>query len=385
MARRSDGLSEILGHYPTGVVIVTAVAADGSPIGAVAPTFTALSLDPPVISYTAEAGTATTERLASAAYVCVNLVAADQEALCRRFLAAAECDTDPFEGLATRPTRLGAPVLDGVLGWMECRPQQILSVGDRELVLCEVTDQSAERDSLPLLRFQEGYGGFSPSSLAIARPGEFQDLAQLVSVARAEMELLGRELGAECSIVAPSGGDLVFVATASHSDSAPTRLGFHMPLIPPLGTLFVDSPKGPTSAEWMERLPDRSPATVALAREQLSRVRRRGYSISLRGGYEVEQLDTLILRYTEAGRISELVDVLARQAEGQEVIELKEDRMYDVLQLSVPVRSPSGAVLCALRLGDLPQQVPADMVHFWIRQLQEAAWAVQDQLAGIDG
>ena len=42
---------DVLGHYPTGVVLVTAIGSDGDPVGMIVGSFTSVSLDPPLVAY----------------------------------------------------------------------------------------------------------------------------------------------------------------------------------------------------------------------------------------------------------------------------------------------------------------------------------------------
>ena len=41
----------VLGHYPTGVTVVTAKEPDGTPVGMVIGSFTSVSLDPPLVAF----------------------------------------------------------------------------------------------------------------------------------------------------------------------------------------------------------------------------------------------------------------------------------------------------------------------------------------------
>jgi flavin reductase (DIM6/NTAB) family NADH-FMN oxidoreductase RutF len=42
---------QVLGNYPTGVAAITAMTADGVPVGMVVGTFTSVSLDPPLVGF----------------------------------------------------------------------------------------------------------------------------------------------------------------------------------------------------------------------------------------------------------------------------------------------------------------------------------------------
>ena len=107
---------EVLGHFATGVTIVTAME-DGGPVGFTCQAFTSLSLDPPLVALAPGKSSTSWPRIAAAGTFCVNILAEDQEALGRDFAVSGG---DKFTGVGWRPGANGAPVLDGVLAWVEC-------------------------------------------------------------------------------------------------------------------------------------------------------------------------------------------------------------------------------------------------------------------------
>jgi 3-hydroxy-9,10-secoandrosta-1,3,5(10)-triene-9,17-dione monooxygenase reductase component len=145
-----------LGHFCSGITIVTAVGSDG-PAGMTAQSFCALSLDPPLILVCPGKSSSSWPRIESAGTFCVNVLAEDQEELCRAFAAKG---TDKFAGVGWSPGPFtGAPVLAGGLAWMECRMEQVLDGGDHAIVVGRVLDLQS-REGRPLLFFRGGYGRF---------------------------------------------------------------------------------------------------------------------------------------------------------------------------------------------------------------------------------
>src|SRR4051812_1520426 len=100
---------ETLGNYPTGVAVVTAVAADGNPAGMVVGTFSSVSLDPPLIAFFPARTSGSFARLRTAQAFCVNVLASDQEPLCRRLATGG---ADKFDGIRWTPGPLGSPILE---------------------------------------------------------------------------------------------------------------------------------------------------------------------------------------------------------------------------------------------------------------------------------
>ena len=69
---------ETLGHYPTGVAVVTVVDDDGAPDGMVVGTFSSVSLDPPLIAFFPATSSRSFERIRTASAFCINVLASDQ-------------------------------------------------------------------------------------------------------------------------------------------------------------------------------------------------------------------------------------------------------------------------------------------------------------------
>jgi flavin reductase (DIM6/NTAB) family NADH-FMN oxidoreductase RutF len=59
-------------------------------------------------------------------------------------------DVDKFAGLNVRTAVTGSPLLDAAIGWLECRVETSLDVGDRTIYLAEVVQGSVTHFALPL-------------------------------------------------------------------------------------------------------------------------------------------------------------------------------------------------------------------------------------------
>src|ERR1700732_2676862 len=86
----------ILGNYPTGVSVITAIDADGVPAGIAVGSFTSVSLDPPLVACLPDKGSSSFPRIRTASSFCANVLAADQEDVCRAF---ATPGGDKFAGI----------------------------------------------------------------------------------------------------------------------------------------------------------------------------------------------------------------------------------------------------------------------------------------------
>ena len=148
---------QVLGHFPTGVTVVTAAPATG-PVGLAVGSFASVSLDPPLVAFFPDRGSSSWPQIEAAGSFCVNILAEDQEVVCRRFATKGD---DKFAGLGWRPTRSGAPLLDGVLAWIDCDIEVVYDAGDHEICLGRVRELAVERENGPLLFYRGGYGRFA--------------------------------------------------------------------------------------------------------------------------------------------------------------------------------------------------------------------------------
>lgn len=148
----------VMGHFATGVTVVTSVDADGEPVGTTANAVTSLSLDPPLILVCFDLGSLTLRAIRGHGAFVVNVLAAPQQQLsanfARRGLAAA------WDGVRHRRGPTGSPLLEDVLAVLECTVEHALPGGDHEIVVGRVrhaeTAQSVENAALPPLLYYRG-------------------------------------------------------------------------------------------------------------------------------------------------------------------------------------------------------------------------------------
>ena len=149
-----DAMREVLGHFASGVTVVTAVTDDG-PIGFTCQSFSSLSLDPPLVALAPARTSSTWPRLRDLGRFCVNVLAEDQSGLSATF---ARSGTDKFAGVSWRPSRHGSPVLEGVVAWIDCALWAEYDGGDHTIVAARVLDLGAEPSRRPLLFHRGSYG-----------------------------------------------------------------------------------------------------------------------------------------------------------------------------------------------------------------------------------
>lgn len=148
---------QVLGHFATGVTVVTA-ASDAGPVGLAVGSFASVSLDPPLVAFFPDSGSSSWPKIEAAGSFCVNVLSEDQEDVCRRFASKSD---DKFAGLGWRPAGSGAPLLDGALAWIDCDIESVTVAGDHFCVVGRVRDLDVGHEGRPLLFFRGGYGRFA--------------------------------------------------------------------------------------------------------------------------------------------------------------------------------------------------------------------------------
>jgi len=151
---------QVLGHFPTGVTVITTIGPDGAPAGLAVGSFTSVSLDPPLVAFLPARSSSTWRAIEEQGRFCVNILAEDQEDISRVF---ATSGSDKFRGVGWRPSGAsGSPILSGVLAWIDCRIESVFDGGDHHVVLGRVVELAVERETGPLIFFRGGYGRFDP-------------------------------------------------------------------------------------------------------------------------------------------------------------------------------------------------------------------------------
>ena len=269
---------QVLGQYPTGVCVVTATDADGGQAGMSVGSFTSVSLDPPLVAFFPDKASTTWPRIERAGAFCVNVLAADQEHVCRAF---ATKGGDKFTGLEWYRGRSGSPVIEGAIAWIDCDIEQVHEAGDHYIVIGRVRELDVANASLPLLFFQGGYGRFVPESLVTA---DLEVIAHFrhVDQVRHELEALASVSGVECNATVGVRDEIVIIATAGQprGPHIPTRVGHRYAMVPPVGSLFVAWEPEAVIERWLDRAtPGLTPNQRQRQRDGLDWIRRNGYSV----------------------------------------------------------------------------------------------------------
>jgi 3-hydroxy-9,10-secoandrosta-1,3,5(10)-triene-9,17-dione monooxygenase reductase component len=147
----------VLGHFATGVTVVTGQGADG-PVGLAANAFTSVSLDPPLVLVCMAHTSTSWPKIRDSGAFAVNFLSEGQEEICRRFGVRGG---DRFAGLGWKPGDTGSPVFTDALAFVECRIEAEYAGGDHVIVVGRVVDLGVIQEGRPLIFWRGGYGSLA--------------------------------------------------------------------------------------------------------------------------------------------------------------------------------------------------------------------------------
>ena len=154
MAIDSRAFRDALGLFPTGVCIVSAVDGEDSAIGMTVNSFSALSLEPPLVLWCIQKDSDRFEAFSNADGFGVSILAEDQQPLSNRYAQKQDYALSPG---SYRIGGSGQPVLEQCLGSFECRLWQEVDGGDHVIMIGEVVAMESRDKEQPLLFFGGDY------------------------------------------------------------------------------------------------------------------------------------------------------------------------------------------------------------------------------------
>ncbi len=148
----------IIGHFATGVTVITTAAGEELQ-GMTANAIASLSLDPVMILICVEKQTHTHRVLDQGGVFTVNILTEHQEDVSRLFAKRAEPEIGTLRGQRFSLGTTGAPILEDCLAYLECRVSSVADGGDHSIFLGRVVDGRVTSDARPLLFYRGKYHG----------------------------------------------------------------------------------------------------------------------------------------------------------------------------------------------------------------------------------
>lgn len=152
---RARAFRDALGHYGTGVTVVTALGPRGK-VAITANSFASVSLDPPLVLWSPAKSSSRHAAFVAAERFSVHVLDEHQEAMARHFATIG----DDFGIFAHEEGPGGVPVLTECLARFDCRREAVHDAGDHSIVVGRVM-RCAYRDGAPLMFLAGRYGRFT--------------------------------------------------------------------------------------------------------------------------------------------------------------------------------------------------------------------------------
>jgi 3,4-dihydroxy-2-butanone 4-phosphate synthase len=148
-------MRDVMGHFATGVSVITARAADDTPVGTTANAISSVSLDPPLLLACLAENSETLAAIRESGRFAVNVLAAHQREHSDRFAARGEATKAHEVGFEDHP--LGVPVLPGALATIACEVEAIHRAGDHDIVVGHARALAQSGEAEPLLFYKGSY------------------------------------------------------------------------------------------------------------------------------------------------------------------------------------------------------------------------------------
>jgi len=144
----------VLGHFASGVTIVTTCDGDRRPTGLTASAFSSVSLEPPLVLVCIDHKSQSHGPLVEGGRFAVNILSVEQQPLSRKF---ATTRLDKFDGVEYRLSDLGLPIIAAAIAHLECVTVSTHVAGDHTILVGRVEGAAALDGGEPLLYFRGQY------------------------------------------------------------------------------------------------------------------------------------------------------------------------------------------------------------------------------------
>jgi DNA-binding IclR family transcriptional regulator len=207
-----------------------------------------------------------------------------------------------------------------------------------------------------------------------------------IALAGDEIRKLSRQFGVELVVTAAAGDEIVALVRAGPRNPYGLEVGRRVPLIPPLGSVFVAWGTPEEVDLWLQRAGRRTTrTTVERYRRVLDTVRQRGYSVALQAGASGAlsgALAEMADRPTAQARRN-LDEILGELGHGEyHLDDVKTPGAYNIGMIAAPVFDGDGRAVLALALSDFPRPLAVTDIIAWANRLRDTALVVTRQAHG---
>jgi 3-hydroxy-9,10-secoandrosta-1,3,5(10)-triene-9,17-dione monooxygenase reductase component len=147
-------LRNVMKYFASAVTVVTGALDSGELFGLTVSAFTSVSLEPPLVLICIRNESTATALFKKAQRYCVNILAEDQQPIAEKFSLQGEAGR--FQNLDYHIGKGGSPIIRGCIGFIDCKLEETIVLGDHTLFIGEVVDLIAEKKP-PLLYIDRHY------------------------------------------------------------------------------------------------------------------------------------------------------------------------------------------------------------------------------------
>lgn len=147
-----------LGHFPTGVVVVTSLAEGREPVAMTVSSFNAVSLDPPLVLFSVSRAAPSLAALLETQTFGVSVLRHDQSDLSNRFSHA---KGEKWDGIDPQYGETGCPLIAPCLATFECSIFATHDGGDHLIIVGRVLRFESAAEGAPLVFFRGQYHAIS--------------------------------------------------------------------------------------------------------------------------------------------------------------------------------------------------------------------------------
>lgn len=373
----------VMGTFPTGVVIVTAMDPSGEALAMTVGSFVSVSLEPPLAGFlpTKTSSSWAAIQKSGATHFGVNFLGNHQEDVCR---AVASRKTNKLDGFEWTLSENGSPVLKDAISFLDCEFYSISDAGDHDWVMGKVLDLYTINTNLPLLFYRGGYGSFEPKSMVANTEISAETLHQLDFV-RPLMEGLAAELATQVSVMARVDDELINVGAAGRPRrrKSSSRVGIHVPFMPPIGGVFAAFGGPEAEKAWFSNMHEEADKTVIEQFETgLRNVRERGYASGI-GHAEGEAIELTAhdaFTSNDPEERAKLVSTVNAAAPTFNMVDVEDDKEYEFHSATAPIFDKDGVCIFSMTVWGPDGYSSGSDVRATIQRLTRTADAASQQL-----
>ena len=144
-----------MGHFPTGVTVVTTHHPEHGHFGVTISSLTSVSLNPPLVLFCMGTSGHSINIFREVDHFTFNILSHDQDFLSNLFASRMPIDWNKINFSECPKTR--APILKGSLGHILCQKSQTHPGGDHEIIVGSVLNMEIDPTKQPLIRYASGY------------------------------------------------------------------------------------------------------------------------------------------------------------------------------------------------------------------------------------